>query len=69
MESGVRHAHPHLRERIRAAGGVYEWANDMLIRMAGPAQLGDGPGSPCVHCGHPRIDHVERDGELRCPEE
>ncbi|MDR6875706.1 MULTISPECIES: hypothetical protein [Microbacterium] len=68
MESGTHH-HPHLRERIREAGGIYEWANDVLIRIAGPAQLGDGPGAPCTHCGRTRVEHVERDGVLYCPEE
>ncbi|WP_282979819.1 hypothetical protein [Microbacterium barkeri] len=68
MESGTHH-HPHLRERIREAGGIYEWANDVLIRIAGPAQLGDGPGAPCTHCGRTRVEHVERDGVLYCPED
>jgi hypothetical protein len=63
----TRH-HTHLRDRIHDASGVYEWANDLLIRMAGPAQLGEGDGSPCAHCGLTRVDHIERDGVLSRPE-
>ncbi|WP_156759600.1 hypothetical protein [Microbacterium karelineae] len=61
-----------LRERIREAGGFYEWANETLIRIAGPAQVGPYGPSPtpkCEHCGKRREEHVAApDGSLRCPE-
>ncbi|WP_029149752.1 hypothetical protein [Microbacterium indicum] len=60
-----------LSERIREAGGLYQYVNSRLIRYAGPPTVGpyapvDGP--PCSRCGHVKREHVEVDGVLHCPE-
>lgn len=56
-----------IRVQIREEGGFYQWFNRTLIRLAGPAQLGEGRGTPCHRCGAYKADHVLVDGELRCP--
>lgn len=60
-----------LRERIREAGGLYQWANSRLIRYAGPpavGQLDDHTPPPCEGCGHPKSEHTTAtDGALLCP--
>ncbi|MDX2375251.1 hypothetical protein M4I32_00335 [Microbacterium sp. LRZ72] len=68
-----------LRERIRQGGGLYQWINASLIRVAGPAAVGpyDDPASApdrpreCPVC-HAAMDaHViDRTGPktlLTCP--
>lgn len=57
-----------IREQIREAGGLYQWANASLISFAGPPQVGEGKGTPCHRCGAYKADHVLVNGELRCPE-
>ncbi|WP_158685368.1 hypothetical protein [Microbacterium halophytorum] len=60
-----------LRERIREAGGLYNWANSRLIRYAGPPSVGkltDYTPPPCDGCRRPKAEHVEgADGSLACP--
>ncbi len=68
-----------LRERIREAGGLYQWFNASLIRVAGPAAVGPydddaaqpvGP-APCPICRAPMDTHtIDRTGPkplLHCP--
>lgn len=68
-----------LRERIRQAGGLYQWFNTSLIRVAGPAAVGpyddvppepSGP-VPCPICHAPMDRHtIDRSGPkplLHCP--
>lgn len=68
-----------LRARIRAAGGLYRWANANLIRVAGPPQLGpwgeerEGRATArgCPECGaawdaHETL-HVLGRAKLVCP--
>lgn len=57
---------------MREAGGLYQWANTTLIRLAGPPQLSpnvprDRGGDPCAHCGRPRREHRESGDALLCP--
>ncbi|MEV8268102.1 hypothetical protein [Microbacterium sp. NPDC076911] len=58
-----------LRERVRAAGGLYAWINASLIRVGGPASVGPyektpPPSSaqraerPCPLCGAPITAHT-----------
>jgi hypothetical protein len=70
---------PPLRERVREAGGWYQYLNTRLIRVAGPASVGPyettpepvRTGRPCPLCGHPMAEHsVDRSGPkplLHCP--
>jgi hypothetical protein len=68
-----------LRQRIREAGGLYQWFNSSLIRVAGPASVGPydttapeptGP-APCPICRAPMDSHtIDRTGPkplLHCP--
>ncbi|WP_173024206.1 hypothetical protein [Microbacterium oryzae] len=56
-----------LRTRIREAGGFYQWFNTTLIGLAGPAQVGEGRGTPCHRCGAFKAEHRLVEGELHCP--
>lgn len=68
-----------LRERVRAAGGWYQYLNSRLIRLAGPASVGPydtepepvRTARPCPLCGAAMSEHtVDRSGPkplLRCP--
>lgn len=68
-----------LRERVRRAGGWYQYLNTRLIRVAGPAAVGPydtepeptRTGRPCPICQHPMSEHtVDRTGPkplLHCP--
>lgn len=70
---------PRLLARIRAAGGLYAWANTRLVRYAGPASVGpyettpepDRTVRPCPLCGEPMAAHTfDRTGErpfMHCP--
>lgn len=70
---------PPLRERVRAAGGWYEWFNSRLIRVAGPASVGPYESvpepsraeRPCPLCQAPMSLHsIDRSGVkplLHCP--
>lgn len=57
---------PSLRERIRAAGGWYQYLNSRLIRVAGPASVGPYDTDPeparterpCPLCGAPMSAHT-----------
>lgn len=63
-----KRARKPLRQQIREAGGLYLWFNSTLIRLAGPAQLGEGKGTPCQRCGAYKSEHRMVDGALHCPE-
>jgi hypothetical protein len=62
-----------LRTRIREAGGLYQWFNSTLIRLAGPAHVSPNlprnrDADPCAHCGARRDRHTTlADGSLACP--
>ncbi|GAA5030484.1 hypothetical protein ACFQRL_08570 [Microbacterium fluvii] len=71
-----------LRDRIRAAGGLYAWINASLIRVAGPASVGPYETTPapsqaeraeraCPLCGRPMSAHTfDRSGPkplMHCP--
>lgn len=71
-----------LRERVREAGGWYQYWNTRLIRLAGPAAVGPyetaPPPSPaeraeraCPLCGAPITQHTfDRSGPkplMHCP--
>lgn len=62
-----------LRVRIAQAGGLYQWANATLIRLAGPPHVSPNvprnrDADPCAHCGHRKDAHtVGPDGALHCP--
>lgn len=73
---------PPLRERVRAAGGWYNFLNQQLIRAAGPAAVGPYETTPppsaeeraekaCPLCGQAMTQHqFDRSGPkplLRCP--
>ncbi|MDE0546796.1 hypothetical protein [Microbacterium sp. C7(2022)] len=58
-----------LRQRIKAAGGWYAWANASLIRVAGPASVGpyettppptasERAERPCPLCGQAITAHT-----------
>jgi hypothetical protein len=57
---------PPLRERVRAAGGLYSWFNRNLVRLAGPAAVGPYDKTPepvrterpCPLCGAPMSQHT-----------
>jgi len=67
------------RERVRAAGGLYAWANMKLIRAAGPAAVGPYDTTPepkrterpCPLCNAPMSQHeFDRSGPkpiMHCP--
>ncbi|GGH34635.1 hypothetical protein [Microbacterium album] len=61
------------RTRVREAGGMYQWVNATLIRLAGPAQVSPNlprnrDADPCAHCGSRRDQHSEdASGALVCP--
>jgi hypothetical protein len=67
-----------LRQRIREAGGLYQWLNASLIRVAGPAAVGPYDDAPeptgpalCPICHAPMDSHtIDRSGPkplLHCP--
>jgi hypothetical protein len=71
-----------LRQRVRDAGGWYQWINATLIRAAGPAAVGPYDTAPppsaaqraeraCPLCGAPVAQHVfDRSGAkplMHCP--
>ena len=68
-----------LRERVREAGGWYQFLNARLIRVAGPASVGpydtvpepERAERPCPLCGHPMSEHTfDRSGPkplMFCP--
>lgn len=68
-----------LRQRIREAGGLYQWFNTSLIRVAGPAAVGpyDDPAAEptgpalCPICRATMDSHsIDRSGPkplLHCP--
>jgi hypothetical protein len=70
---------PRLRERIRAAGGWYEYWNWRLVHVAGPAAVGpydtvpepDRTERACPLCGKPMTGHTfDRSGPkplMHCP--
>ncbi|MFC9984241.1 hypothetical protein ACFU0W_00650 [Microbacterium keratanolyticum] len=75
-------SHVPLRDRIREAGGLYNWLNRTLIRWAGPASVGPYEATPppsaseraqraCPLCGHPMTEHmIDRSGPkplMHCP--
>jgi hypothetical protein len=68
-----------LRERVREAGGWYQYLNSRLIRLAGPASVGPYETTPepvrteraCPLCGSPMSAHTfDRSGPkplMFCP--
>jgi hypothetical protein len=62
-----------LRDRIREAGGLYQWVNTTLIRLAGPPHVSPNlprnrDGDACAHCGRRKDEHMSSDdGALHCP--
>lgn len=71
-----------LRDRIRAAGGFYEWWNKGLVRYGGPASVGpyestppppsqERANRPCPLCGTAMTEHTfDRSGPkplMHCP--
>lgn len=70
---------PRLRQRIKEAGGLYNWANSTLIRLAGPPTVGPYETEPpaattsaaCPLCGHAMNEHeFDRSGPrplMHCP--
>lgn len=70
---------PSLRERVREAGGWYEFVNSRLIRAAGPASVGPYETTPepsrterpCPLCGSAMSVHTfDRSGPkplMHCP--
>lgn len=70
---------PSRKERVRAAGGWYNYLNAKLIRVAGPASVGPyettpepvRTGRPCPLCGHAMTEHTfDRSGPkplMHCP--
>ncbi|WP_345749998.1 hypothetical protein [Microbacterium rhizophilus] len=62
-----------LRDRIRDAGGLYQWFNTTLIRLAGPPHVSPNlprnrDADPCARCGRRKDEHRPAvDGGLRCP--
>ncbi|MER7797847.1 hypothetical protein [Microbacterium sp. NPDC096154] len=62
-----------LRDRIREAGGLYQWANTTLIRLAGPPHVSPNlprnrDADPCANCGRRRDEHTQdAAGALVCP--
>jgi hypothetical protein len=67
------------RERVREAGGWYQYLNAKLIRVAGPAAVGpyettpepERNERPCPLCGRPMTEHTfDRSGPkplMHCP--
>lgn len=62
-----------LRDRVREAGGLYQWFNATLIRLAGPPHVSPNlprnrDGDACAHCGRRKDEHTRSDdGTLHCP--